>query len=88
MDVKNLVAREQRLADQGAICAYEQRIGLSRGSTRFAALTAGLGGIDLDTKGTVSATSASAAAIGISGVMVNGADNAATLRAAGADTVE
>ncbi|MFN5485871.1 MAG: autotransporter domain-containing protein [Bradyrhizobium sp.] len=54
-------------------------IGLSRGSTRFAALTAGLGGIDLDTKGTVSATSASAAAIGISGVMVNGADNAATL---------
>ncbi|WP_050629406.1 autotransporter outer membrane beta-barrel domain-containing protein [Bradyrhizobium viridifuturi] len=54
-------------------------ITLNRGSTRFAALTAGLGGIDLDTKGTVSATSASAAAIGISGVIVNGADNAAAL---------
>ncbi|WP_163158662.1 autotransporter outer membrane beta-barrel domain-containing protein [Bradyrhizobium uaiense] len=54
-------------------------ITLSRGSTRSPALTAGLGGIDLDTKGTVSATSANAAAIGISGVMVNAADNSATL---------
>jgi len=54
-------------------------ITLSRGSTRFSSLTAGLAGIDLVTKGTVSATSANAAAIGISGIMVNGADNAATL---------
>ncbi|GKQ51256.1 hypothetical protein BRSPCE3_21110 [Bradyrhizobium sp. Ce-3] len=52
---------------------------LTRGDTRRAADIAGLGGIDLITKGTVSATSASAAAIGISGVMVNGADNSATL---------
>ncbi|HEX7924823.1 MAG TPA: autotransporter domain-containing protein [Bradyrhizobium sp.] len=52
---------------------------LTRGDTRRAADIAGLGGIDLVTKGTVSATSTSAAAIGISGVIVNGADNSATL---------
>ena len=38
MNVENLVAREQRLADQGAICAYEQRIGLSRGDQLTASL--------------------------------------------------
>lgn len=54
-------------------------VALTRGDTRRAAETAGLGGIDLVTKGTVSATSTSAAAIGISGVIVNGADNSATL---------
>ncbi|MGY3527780.1 uncharacterized protein with beta-barrel porin domain [Bradyrhizobium sp. USDA 4452] len=54
-------------------------IALSRGISRFSTLTAGLGGIDLDTKGTVSATSTSAAAIGISGIITHGADNAATL---------
>ncbi|WP_158231236.1 autotransporter outer membrane beta-barrel domain-containing protein [Bradyrhizobium sp. C9] len=54
-------------------------ITLSRGISRFSTITAGLGGIDLDTKGTVSATSTSAAAIGISGIITHGADNAATL---------
>ncbi|WP_338832079.1 autotransporter domain-containing protein [Bradyrhizobium sp. 27S5] len=54
-------------------------ITLSRGVSRFSSITAGLGGIDLVTKGTVSATSTSAAAIGISGVITHGADNAATL---------
>ncbi|WP_342722181.1 autotransporter domain-containing protein [Bradyrhizobium sp. B097] len=54
-------------------------VALTRGDTRRAAETAGLGGIDLDTKGTVSATSTSAAAIGISGIIANGADNSATL---------
>ncbi|WP_166294951.1 autotransporter outer membrane beta-barrel domain-containing protein [Bradyrhizobium sp. 2S1] len=54
-------------------------ITLSRGVSRFSSITAGLGGIDLVTKGTVSATSTSAAAIGISGIIANGADNAATL---------
>ncbi|MCC8963891.1 autotransporter domain-containing protein [Bradyrhizobium sp. Pear76] len=54
-------------------------ITLSRGDTRYSVLTAGLGGIDLVSKGTVSATSTSAAAIGISGVIANGADNSVTL---------
>lgn len=54
-------------------------ITLSRGSTRSTLFTAGLGGIDLVAKGTVSATSTSAAAIGISGVFINAVDNAATL---------
>ncbi|WP_342711120.1 autotransporter domain-containing protein [Bradyrhizobium sp. B124] len=54
-------------------------ITLSRGISRFSTITAGLGGIDLVTKGTVSATSTSAAAIGISGIITHGADNAATL---------
>ncbi|MBR0895352.1 autotransporter domain-containing protein [Bradyrhizobium tropiciagri] len=54
-------------------------IALRRGSGTSPTATAGLGGIDLDTKGTVSATSTRAAAIGISGVIANGADNSATL---------
>ncbi|MGY3589700.1 uncharacterized protein with beta-barrel porin domain [Bradyrhizobium sp. USDA 4341] len=54
-------------------------IALSRGISRFSTITAGLGGIDLATKGTVRATSTSAAAIGISGIITHGTDNAATL---------
>ncbi len=41
--------------------------------------TAGTGGADLVSKGTVTANSTSAAAIGVSGLFVNDATNAATL---------
>ena len=54
-------------------------ISVTRGNTIFASLTAGAGGADLVSKGTVTANSTSAAAIGVSGVFVNDATNAATL---------
>jgi len=52
---------------------------VTRGNAFLATLLAGAGGADLVSKGTVTATSASAAAIGVSGVFVNDATNTATL---------
>ena len=54
-------------------------ISVTRGSAVIAGRTAGSGGADLVSKGTVTANSTSAAAIGVSGVFVNDATNAATL---------
>ena len=52
-------------------------ISVTRGTGNF--VTAGSGGADLVSKGTVTATSTSAAAIGVRGVFANDATNAATL---------
>ena len=52
---------------------------VTRGNAFSATLLAGAGGADLISKGTVTANSASAAAIGVNGVFVNDATNAATL---------
>ena len=54
-------------------------ISVTRGVTIFAGQTAGTGGADLVSKGTVTANSTSAAAIGVSGFFTNDATNAATL---------
>ena len=52
---------------------------VTRGNVFSATLLSGAGGADLISRGTVTATSASAAAIGINGLFVNDAANAATL---------
>jgi uncharacterized protein with beta-barrel porin domain len=52
---------------------------VTRGNANFATLLAGAGGADLVSKGIVTANSASAAAIGVSGVFFNDAANATTL---------
>ena len=54
-------------------------ISVTRGITIFAGQTAGTGGADLVSKGTVTANSTSAAAIGVRGFFTNDATNAATL---------
>ena len=52
---------------------------VTRGNAFSATLLAGAGGADLVSKGTVTANSASAAAIGVNGLFVNDAANAASL---------